>query len=47
MFWASHQEHHKYTLHPPEDMEVVLPQKVDAQLVPEALVNPWDLCFRL
>ena len=24
-FWASHAEHHKYTLHPPEDGEVVLP----------------------
>ena len=24
-FWASHTEHHKYTLHPPEDGEVVLP----------------------
>ena len=20
-FWASHQEHHKYTLHPPDDLE--------------------------
>jgi fatty acid desaturase len=24
-FWASHTEHHKYTLHPPRDLEVVLP----------------------
>ena len=24
-FWASHTEHHKYTLHPPDDLEVVLP----------------------
>ena len=24
-FWASHAEHHKYTLHPPDDGEVVLP----------------------
>ena len=24
-FWASHSEHHKYTLHPPEDGEVVFP----------------------
>ena len=24
-FWASHSEHHKYTLYPPEDGEVVLP----------------------
>jgi len=25
-FWASHTEHHKYTLHAPDDLEVVLPQ---------------------
>jgi fatty acid desaturase len=25
MFWASHQEHDKYRLHPPDDLEVVLP----------------------
>jgi fatty acid desaturase len=24
-FWASHTEHHKYTLHPPDDQEVLLP----------------------
>jgi len=24
-FWASHTEHHKYTLHPPDDLEVVVP----------------------
>lgn len=29
MFWASHTEHHKYTLHPPDDQEVVLPQEID------------------
>ena len=27
-FWASHQEHHKYTLHPPADLEVVLPARL-------------------
>lgn len=26
-FWASHTEHHKYTLHDPDDLEVVLPMK--------------------
>lgn len=26
-FWTSHQEHHKYTLHPPDDLEVVLPRQ--------------------
>jgi fatty acid desaturase len=30
-FWASHTEHHKYTLHPPDDLEVVLPQKYDCK----------------
>ncbi len=29
-FWASHQEHHKYTLHPPDDLEVTLPVKLTA-----------------
>lgn len=24
-FWTSHTEHHKYTLHPPDDLEVMLP----------------------
>jgi fatty acid desaturase len=28
LFWASHAEHHKYTLHPPDDLEVVLPQRL-------------------
>ncbi len=37
-FWASHTEHHKYTLHPPDDLEVVLPQKVD-------LKNLWKWGF--
>lgn len=27
-FWASHSEHHRFTLHPPDDLEVVLPQQV-------------------
>lgn len=26
-FWASHMEHHKYTLHQPDDLEVVLPEQ--------------------
>jgi rubredoxin-NAD+ reductase len=28
LFWLSHNEHHKFTLHPPDDLEQVLPQKV-------------------
>jgi len=27
-FWKSHTEHHKYTLHPPDDLEVVAPVPV-------------------
>ena len=27
-FWATHTAHHKYTLHPPDDREVILPQTV-------------------
>jgi fatty acid desaturase len=44
-FWASHTEHHKYTLHPPDDSEVVLPQKHELGKVWQwGLVNwryPW------
>jgi fatty acid desaturase len=48
MFWASHQEHHKYTLHPPDDLEVVLPQKLTLEsFLRSAVVNPWDLYYRL
>lgn len=48
MFWASHQEHHKYTLHPPEDLEVVLPQELTLKsFLRSAIVNPWDFYYRL
>ena len=47
-FWASHQEHHKYTLHPPDDLEVVLPvdftRKAFYQTV---LINPLGLVQRI
>jgi fatty acid desaturase len=47
-FWASHQEHHKYTLHPPEDLEVVLPVKLTLEsFLKSAFINPWDLYWRL
>ena len=46
-FWASHTEHHKYTLHPPDDLEVVLPHGVDLKgLRKTGLINyryPYDL----
>jgi fatty acid desaturase len=44
MFWASHQEHHKYTLHPPDDLEVVLPVKMTlSAFLKYSFVNPWGL----
>ena len=48
MYWTSHQEHHKYTLHPPDDLEVVLPYKLTLEsFLRSAVVSPWDLFFRL
>ncbi len=47
-YWASHQEHHKFTLHPPEDLEVVLPFELTlTSFLRSALVNPWDFYYRL
>lgn len=47
-FWTSHQEHHKYTLHPPDDMEVVLPQSITLKdFLKSAVVNPWGFYGRL
>lgn len=44
LFWASHQEHHKYTLHPPDDLEVVLPLPVTLQsFLKSVVINPWGL----
>lgn len=40
-FWASHTEHHKYTLHPPADLEVVLPAKLTLRgFLTSAIVDP-------
>jgi fatty acid desaturase len=48
LFWTSHQEHHKYTLHPPDDLEVVLPIKLTLKaFLKSAVVNPWDLYGRV
>jgi fatty acid desaturase len=48
LFWASHQEHHKYTLHPPDDLEVVLPIQLTLKdFLKSAVVNPWDFYGRL
>jgi fatty acid desaturase len=41
-FWASHTEHHKYTLHPPDDLEVVLPVTLTVRdFLKYSFVNPW------
>ncbi|MFN8487824.1 MAG: fatty acid desaturase [Caldilineaceae bacterium] len=47
LFWASHQEHHKYTLHPPDDLEVVLPVEIKLEsFLKSAVVNPWGFYNR-
>jgi fatty acid desaturase len=48
-FWASHTEHHKYTLHPPDDLEVVLPPRwlrLDRFFL-RYFVDPVGLCIVL
>lgn len=48
LFWASHQEHHKYTLHPPDDLEVVFPVHLPFMgFVQSVIINPWGLYRRL
>lgn len=40
-FSASHQRHHRYTLHPPDDQEVVLPMKLSLRnFIVNLAVNP-------
>lgn len=47
-FWASHQEHHKYTLHPPDDLEVVLPGNHSLRTyLLYAIVNPVGFYNRM
>jgi len=44
-FWTSHAEHHKYTLHPPDDLEVVLPANFTLKsFIQLGFVDPWTLC---
>jgi len=41
LFWASHQRHHRYTLHPPDDLEVVLPMRLLAKhFLLQGIVDP-------
>jgi fatty acid desaturase len=43
-FWASHSEHHRYTLHPPDDLEVLLPIKFTLRgFLEGAIVSPVAL----
>jgi fatty acid desaturase len=43
-FWASHTDHHKYTLYPPRDLEVVLPMELTLRGFLQCLVlNPWGI----
>ncbi|MCG3180857.1 MAG: hypothetical protein BIFFINMI_03220 [Phycisphaerae bacterium] len=47
-FWASHTEHHKYTLHPPDDLEVILPVKLTLRgFFSVAIVSPMGLYWTL
>ncbi len=47
-FWASHQAHHRYTLHPPDDLEVVLPSKLTVRsYLSFAIINPRGFLLRL
>lgn len=43
-FWATHTEHHKYTLHTPDDIEVQLPWKLTLdQFLKAIFLLPWHL----
>ncbi len=47
-FWASHQAHHRYTLHPPDDLEVVLPVELTLRsYLGFAFVNPRGFALRM
>ncbi len=47
-FWASHSEHHKYTLYPPEDGEVVLPVYMTLKgYLRGAVVDFWGAWHRI
>ncbi len=47
-FWASHQAHHRYTLHPPDDSEVVLPVELTLRsYLGFAFVNPRGFVLRV
>jgi fatty acid desaturase len=40
LFWTSHTEHHRYTMHPPDDLEVVVPVRLTVgDFLNSAVVN--------
>ena len=44
MYWASHSRHHKYTLHPPNDLEVDLPYDLSfSTFLQRGFVDVWTL----
>ena len=44
LFWASHRQHHAYTLHPPHDQEVLLPVRLTVRdFLLYSIVNPRGL----
>jgi fatty acid desaturase len=48
MFSTSHARHHRYTLHQPDDLEVVLPYKVILKHVFfYGIINPWGIFLGL
>ena len=52
LFSASHQRHHRYTLHPPDDQEVVLPVKLMLRpFLEQGFINPrgfkWVFLYTL
>jgi fatty acid desaturase len=48
LFWASHQEHHKFTLHPPDDLEVILPVKISLRgFLQSGFINPLEFVARM
>jgi fatty acid desaturase len=47
-FYTSHVRHHQYTLHPPDDLEVVLPARVMAKhFFQSGFVNPLGLFYTI
>lgn len=43
-FDASHVLHHRYTLHPPDDLEVTLPARIALKdILKTGFVNPWGI----